>query len=335
MHIFIDEAGAFIKPKENKSNISAVGALIIPENQIDSIFEGFVALKEKWGIISDEIKGSKLDEKQISDVIQYISNYDVMFETVVIDMLTQDEQLITEHKIEQANFMIKNITKKFNPTLIANLHKTKQDIENLPNQLYIQAKLTIELLMIILQKSTLYYSQRIPTSLANFICSVDAKNQKITTYEKLWKSLILPISQTRFLRNPIMFFKEGDYSHFFNSRKIFEIPEYLEEVTDDKNPDNYFDPKSIFGENIIFEHSQNSLGLQLADILTTAFRRSMNGNLQYEGWKEFGKIMVQSSGQTVALLDLSNTQNTFKYESEPLYYDIIQHIQKTRKNMLK
>lgn len=335
MHIFIDEAGAFIKPKENKSNVSAVGALIIPENYIDSIFDDFLTLKEKWGNRNDEIKGSKLNEEQISEVIQVLSHYDVMFEIAAIDMLTQDDHSITQHKMNQAYMIIKNITENFNPLLIDNLHKTKQDIENLPNQLYIQAILTIELLTIILQKSTLYYSQRIPASLANFFWSVDAKNEKITTYEKLWKSLILPISQTKFLQNPIVFLKEGDYSHFNNTRKILEIPEYLNEIVHDKNPDNYFDPKNIFSKSITFEHSHNNLGLQLVDILITAFRRSMNGNLQYDGWNQFGKIMVQSLGQTVALLDLSNTHMSYKHKSKPPYYDIIQHIENTRKNILK
>ena len=335
MHIFIDEAGAFIKPKEMKANISAVGALIIPENAIDSIFQDFLLLKKKWGNKDDEIKGSRLNEEQIAEVIASVSKYDVMFEVVAIDMLTQDDQLITQHKMNQAHMMVHRITEKFNPILVENLHKTKQEIETLPNQLYIQAMLTIELLMIILQKSTLYYSQRIPSTLANFHWSVDAKNEKITTYEKIWSSLILPISQSVFIREPIMFLKEGDYSYFNETRKITEIPKYLREFTTDNNPDNYFDPKNIFSKNIKFERSHNNLGVQLADILITSLRRSMNGNLQYHGWCNFGKLMVQSEDQTVHLMDLSNTHNSFKHREKPIYYDVISHVERTRKNMLK
>ena len=33
MNIYIDEAGIFVKPNENKCAISTVGALILPENK--------------------------------------------------------------------------------------------------------------------------------------------------------------------------------------------------------------------------------------------------------------------------------------------------------------
>ena len=75
--------------------------------------------------------------------------------------------------------------------------------------------------------------------------------------------------------------------------------------------------------------------MQLADILITSLRRSMNGNLQYHGWCNFGKLMVQSEDQTVHLMDLSNTHNSFKHREKPIYYDVISHVERTRKNMLK
>jgi hypothetical protein len=134
LHIFIDEAGTFIQPKKNLSNVSTVGALIIPEKDIESIFQDFLALKEKWGYKDNEIKGSKLNEQQISDVISIVSKYDVMFEIVCIDMLTQNDQLITLHKMNQAKMMVHRITEKFNPVLVENLYKTKQEIEKLPHK---------------------------------------------------------------------------------------------------------------------------------------------------------------------------------------------------------
>jgi len=44
MNIYIDEAGIFLKPKENKCAISTVGALVIPENKTNIIFSKFESI---------------------------------------------------------------------------------------------------------------------------------------------------------------------------------------------------------------------------------------------------------------------------------------------------
>jgi len=136
MNIYIDEAGSFVKPPENKYGISAVGALVLPENKTKIIFSKFEALKNKWGFKNSEIKGSQLNEAQINSVIEILQKYNVMFEVVAIDMNIQDVDKVTAHKLDRAEKMISCITKEFNDSLIANLHKTKAEIESLPNQFW-------------------------------------------------------------------------------------------------------------------------------------------------------------------------------------------------------
>ena len=86
MNIYIDEAGVFVKPSQNKCAISAVGALIIPEKKEKIIFSKFEALKNKWGFNGTEVKGSQLNEFQVNSVIKMLEKYSVMFEVVAIDM---------------------------------------------------------------------------------------------------------------------------------------------------------------------------------------------------------------------------------------------------------
>jgi len=137
MNIYIDEAGIFVKPSQNKCAISAVGALIIPESKEKIIFSKFEALKRKWGFNSTEIKGSQLNESQVNSVIQILKNYNVMFEIIAIDMNIQSEDSIITDKLDRAQKMVTCITDEFNEILIENLHKTKEEIESLSNQLYI------------------------------------------------------------------------------------------------------------------------------------------------------------------------------------------------------
>lgn len=333
MNIYIDEAGVFVEPPKNKCAISCIGALILPENKERIIFSKFEALKNKWGFKNSEVKGSQLNESQINCVIEILQKYNVVFEVIAIDMNIQNDDDITAHKIERAKKMVDMITEEFNPILVQNLYKTKKEIEKLPNQLYVQVSLTIELLIKILQKSTLYYSLRLPKELEFFNWLIDAKNLTITTSEKLWSSLILPIAQSTSLKKPLISIKEGDYSYYRKSRNVQEIPNYLKEYIGDKKPEEFTEINSIFQDNLKFEDSKNNLGLQLADILTTNIRRSMNGNLQYEGWKKFGSIMVIGENQTITLMDMNEGCDFSRYEIDPPYFEVISHIDKTSKNM--
>jgi len=332
MNIYIDEAGVFVKPTQNKCAISAVGALIIPEKKEKIIFSKFEALKNKWGFNDTEVKGSQLNESQINSVIEILEKYNVMFEVVAIDMNIQSEDGMTTHKLDRAQKMISCITDEFNETLIKNLYKTKEEIESLPNQLYVQASLTIELLIQVFQKTMLNYSLRKPKELEFFKWIVDAKNLNITTSEKVWKTLILPQAQSRSFDEPLIMLKEGDYSHYYKNRKSGDIPNYLSEHVKDKDPNNFTELNSVYSD-IKFEDSKNYLGVQLADILVTSIRRSMNGNLQKEGWRNFGEIMVMGKKQSITLLNMDEGANFDKYEVDPPYFEVIAHLDKTSKTI--
>ncbi|WP_304545675.1 DUF3800 domain-containing protein [Sulfurimonas microaerophilic] len=332
MNIYIDEAGSFVKPEQNKCAISTVGALILPENKTKIIFSKFEALKKKWGFADTEIKGSQLDESQVNSVIEMLSKYNVMFEVVAIDMNLEENDITTEHKLNRAQKLVDSITEEFNENLIQYIHNTKQEIESLPNQLYVQVTLTIELLIQIFQKTTLYYSLRKPKELENFKWMVDAKNMNMTTSEKVWSELILPLAQTRSFEEPLMMLNEGDYSYFFKNRTRGEIPEYLIPHVGERDPNDFSELNSVFSD-ITFEDSKNNLGIQLADILTTAIRRSMNGNLQKNGWKNFGKVIVMGKKQSITLRSISEEANPDKYETKPPYNEVIGDLNKTTKSI--
>jgi hypothetical protein len=334
MNIYIDESGSFVKPQENKCAISAVGALILPENKTNIIFSKFKSLKNKWGFKDTEVKGSKLNESQINSVIKILQKYNVMFEVVAIDMNIQDDENVIIHKLNRANKMVSCITKEFNEALIANLHKTKEEIESLPNQLYIQASLTIELLRQVFQKTMLNYSLKKPKELKFFNWIVDAKNQNITTFEKIWKTLVLPLAQSQSFDNPLLMIKEGDYSYFFKNRKSGNIPNYLTLHLKDRNPNDFFELNSVYS-NINFINSKDSIGVQLADILTTAIRRGMVGNLQKSGWKNFGNIMIMGEKQSITLMNMNEDSNFDKYEVSPPYFEVIEYLDKTSKTIFK
>jgi len=173
----------------------------------------------------------------------------------------------------------------------------------------------------------LNYSLRKPKELESFKWIVDAKNSNITTAERIWKTLVLPLAQSRSFNEPLLMIKEGNYSYYYKNRKSGNIPNYLSEHVQDKDPNNFTELNSVYSD-IKFVDSKNNIGVQLADILITSIRRSMNGNLQKKGWKNFGNIIVMGTKQSITLLNMGIDSNFKKYETDPPYFEVITHLTK-------
>ena len=334
MYIFIDEAGSFTSPQAKSWNISAVGAVIIPENNIKNLFKDFSTLKKNWGYIG-EIKGSKLNEEQVNSFLLMISKYDIFFETVVIDMGNETSKEISKHKLTQIKKIGTNITQDATDSAKKFTITAKEKTANLPNQLYVQMQLTISLIENILQKSIMYYAKNNPKTLKNFHWFVDSKNpNKTTAVEELWRDLVLPMTQSRSLSNPVIFVKDRkyNYSYFFEKRTMKDIPKYMLDKVGDLEPKDMYDPKTIFYKKIKFKESQKCLGIQIADILTTTLRRSMSDTLQMEGWQNLGRVMFKlGNQQTISMITFSNT----RIKKEKYYYKVFDIMNVTAKNILQ
>jgi len=69
-------------------------------------------------------------------------------------------------------------------------------------------------------------------------------------------------------------------------------------------PTSVVDIKLLF-ENLTFADSQDSLGLQLADIVASGFYRAFNGHLQKSGWKDLGSLLVNKPEGIIALVQFA------------------------------
>ncbi len=331
MNIFLDEAGSFVIPKNNTCSISCVGALVLLESDTEPIFKKFAHLKKSWGIEgNDEIKGSKLNEQQVSAVIEFLSYYDVIFHATCIDMNLLDVQSITKHRLQQAGKFVENLNSQHHESVKTEAYQFKASFEKLNNQLYVQARCIFETLYNILQTSTLYFSRRKPKELGEFYWYIDSKDKKITSFENLWTDIILPALQDKSRKEPIAQILEGaDYSYF--EKDLKQRPEAPEHI--------YRDPHDIFKKNLKFCQSHNSLGIQLVDILITNLRRALNGRLDTTGWINIGKLMVEPIRRSHAIHfvgmsnDCKNMYTTRYSTRKPPYRDVYPIIDKTCKKI--
>lgn len=304
MHIFIDESGNFMIPEEKKPKVSCVASLTIPDKHVDAVERNFISMRKFWGY-EEEVKGSKLSEKQISDTISLLRSYDVLVDIVCLDIGVHSSENVDKYKSIQADKIIENLTKEHNEKFVKQLHAYRERLLKLPNQLFIQAMISILLIQRILDDSPLYYCQRLPDELGNFVWFVDAKdkNSGKTPFEELWSTLLMPILESNYHMGVL---EGGDYSHFHKYEvESKDMTDHQRSLMSEKSIGGV-DIKKLINEQLFFEDSSTNIGLQLVDIVSSAFNRAMNGNLGIKGWRHLGMLMVRKPSMVLLDTDKSN-----------------------------
>jgi hypothetical protein len=316
MRIYIDEAGPFVPPNPPRSSFSLILALMIPSAIEEELFYEFLRLRDAWPNQAVEIKGSSLDESQVAQVINLILKYDTLVQFIALDANSHPDPVVEDLKTRQADGVTANITREHHPGPIPHLHQLGEAVRAMPNQLFLQAFATWELIIRTIREGTLYFVQRQPEELGEIAWVIDRKDRTITQMEETWSTLILPLSESAFCEEPLACIDEKDYS-YFNARYGFTEttadPEMLRHIqwTDSvyghlpKTKDwSGIDAKKLLTEKRTFQDSRDSLGLQLSDMLAATLRRALNDRLQFAGWKDFGGLLVRHLQPGVGFVQL-------------------------------
>jgi hypothetical protein len=305
MRIFIDEAGAFLPPTSSPSSYSLVVALVVPASCEKELFYEFLRLRDSWPKQQIEIKGSTLDEAQAAQVIEVLAAFDVVVDFIAADMALHPKNVVEPFKSAQAAAITARLTREYAAELVFELVQLEHKVSEMPNQLFVQAELTIKLIMDVLQIALLYYVQRKPEELGDIAWEIDRKGRSLTVMEEAWSTLILPASESHFMKKPLIFLKEADYSHFARYETDLAIDAEMARHTEwlaaaygkpeVAQKGRVVNSTRLLTEQRTFADSLSSLGLQLADTVASILRRALNGNLQESGWKNIGKLVVEQS----------------------------------------
>lgn len=316
VRIYIDEAGAFVPPSPPRSLFSLVLALIIPSAAEKGLFYEFLRLRDTWPNQNVEIKGSSLDESQAAQVIGLVLKYDTLVQFIALDANMHPDPVVQDFKNQQADAVTANITREHHPGPIPHWHQLGEAVRAMPNQLFLQAFATWELIVRTIREGTLYFVQRQPQELGDIGWVIDRKDRTITQMEDTWSTLILPMGENAFAREPLICIMEEDYSHF-NARYGFTEatadPQMLQHIRwlnsvygkpTRSNESMGINAKLLLTEQLSFQDSHDSLGLQLSDMLAAILRRALNNRLQFRGWKDFGGLLVRQRQAGKGLIQL-------------------------------
>jgi len=242
-----------------------------------------------------------LNEGHVRSLVSLLNEYDVKFHVCLTDMSYTSNDFMLKRKMIQADKLFEHITDNHHPDLVSELKVIADQIRLMPDQLFAQMFVMIELINVVLRDSLLYYPFSDPSALSDFRWIVDHKNDKETNYEYVWKTMLPAFIQSRQFRNSleekIFCIKEGNYD--FCERfveRISEWPSHLPKTSEKESNDDkieVFKLHEILKESFTLADSEKNLGLQIADIVTNAFRRAITGNLQKSGWDLIGNLMFK------------------------------------------
>ena len=168
MRIYIDEAGSFVPPNPQRSLFSLVLALIIPTAIEKELFHEFLLLRDTWPNHDVEVKGSSLNESQAAQVINLALRYDLVVQFIALDANAHPDSVVNDFKNRQADAVTANITREHHPGPIPHLHQLGEAVRAMPNQLFLQAFATWELIIRTIREGTLYFVQRQPQELGRY-----------------------------------------------------------------------------------------------------------------------------------------------------------------------
>ena len=308
MFVFIDESGPFVIPAQGDTALSCIGALIVPDSSYSSLTQSLGLLKRGWGCVG-EVKGRKLNEPQVFQVITTLLDHDCKFLVCCTDMSAYTQTQLEAYRDRQAKGVIANVTDQHHPNLKSQLLKLKQDIVQMPYQLFVQFSLLTKLIQRTLQEASLVFCRRRPSELASFKWILDSKDLSKTNYEKCWELIGGGLIQTHLLHRPIAMLKVGDYSHLIAnfSADDQQWPQHLPHPKNTEDRDwPILDLRKLLCAELDFKSSETCEGLQFVDVITNSFRRAVMGRLRYSGWCRLGELMMRLNGDAVGMYQLSH-----------------------------
>lgn len=296
MHIFIDESGSFIHSPDEKA-WSVVGALAIPE---DSLTEAFLILKEfKDNTESSSDKEAKdrsfYQEERIRKLASSLGRINCSLYCIALyggpDSETHVE-ILKKQKTEALR--TGNQNKSIEARKLA--EKTVGIIEKLSPQLYFQAIAHISLIKQFISKGITYYALHDPSALSKFTWRVDRKDkQRKIPFEEIIEAMMIGSIQEQSREEPSPRVIGRNYSH---------VDKYLAPASEDSPfpKDSPFansggwDLERIVHEDYKLEDSEDSDGIQLADILVSSVRRCLRHSFDdpESVAESLGGLMIES-----------------------------------------
>lgn len=280
MFIYVDESGSFVPATRNDS-WCVVAGYVVPEVARKRVEQSLALLKRRLGrSIQNEVKLKDLSEANLRRFLGELGKLEATLFISAIDLGHQDPEVVVAHQAKQVESVRANRPNMLYEEGRASIDDLSGRLERLSPQLYTQMVAQIDLLDQVFRMTTLYYAQRIPATLSSFKWRMDEKNSARPLFEQTLTHMAPALIQAKSLREPGIHVEGFDYSHF---QKRFrnapeDIPAYLQEAAGHtiKSAVNL----GAVMRDSKFVRSHDVPGVQVADLLASAWRRVLRGEFE-------------------------------------------------------
>lgn len=300
MNIGIDESGSFVYSSASDT-WNCVAAYTYPENEKRSLSKVLTLFKRRHGVSSrEELKVARADEAQYVAFLEELARRSGTLHAVATDASMNTPRAIAKHQRGQAEKIVEHVNLMQHESMKASLRELAELVEALPAQLYIQMQCQLQLVLSVVNTAVLYYVQRYPQTLGRFRWRIDQKNSNKTEYEDAYLKVLPGFLQSASMKEPLIMLREGNYSWFDRFHySPGEEPTYLQDVygieVEDAD-DRKLNIGKIVQEDMKLVDSKQDLGVQVADLLASGFRRCLRGGFRdnLEVARQIGSLMVQA-----------------------------------------
>lgn len=296
MNIYIDESGTFVSAP-TKCSWNVVVALVVPESSRKDLQGAIRAIKLATRTsLTDEAKLGSLTEEQYLCFLGDIERTRAILFCTATDAGLNDPARLLKHqqmlvaKIRESIPRMKYDGGKQGRALLAD------QLEVIPPQLYAQLVCQVDLLHDVILRSINYFAQRIPGTLSAFRWRIDQKNTSKTVFEEAFEKIAPELLQERSFREPIAKVEGFDYRRMIAYEYAADnIPKYLQ-ADYGVNVKNALNIGKLIRDDLKFEDSRSSVGIQAVDLLASGFRRCLRGQFleNHEVAVALGRLTLQN-----------------------------------------
>jgi len=305
VNIFIDESGSFANTKQEGSwnTIVAYASPEVDSRKMKTILN---RLKKKCGVApSVEIKLKHILEHDYIDFLKDLYSLNGVLFCTATDASHNTLTDIAHHQNKRVYGILLHIDKMKYEGGRKGTQYLADQLQKLSSPLYAQLCCQVDLIFNTIDRLIPYIIQRMPHSLGKFRWRVDQKNISRIDYEDAFEKITPALLQTRSLSKPLIMIKGCDYSaldpYIYHKG---ETPTYLkEEYGLDIEIEEALNIQKIIRDDIKFEDSKKSVGIQIADLLASGMRRCLRGGFEQNNDVAFflGKLMVQAEKNRLPL----------------------------------
>lgn len=327
MHIFLDESGAFAGIGKPVS-LSAMAALVIPDGRLARVKADWRKLRRTFPKDHrGEVKGKALTEDQVIAVARLLAQHRCIAEVSMIDMGLHTREEIEAHIEGLMHGMSANLTDEHHPNIWATIERLQATLSTMKPPQYVQAVMILDLLPRLLDHAKLYYVQRTPAELGNFSWVFDAKGEDSikNTWEEWWTTLLGPILQSTAMRKPSARLVGANYRVFEKRFCTDEWPDHLPEREPGAPP--AMEITKVF-RNTRFS-SEAEPGLELADIVANAIRRTVARHLNKRAWGPLAELFIARRQHCIQFIGLNGVTR-----ADPAYSGIVRAFGKGGRSMI-